>query len=129
MSRVNRVVPVAVEGVAVQDPGGFQGLHVLVGDFDAAGIDALVEFGVHGQSGGRGDGLEGFDDDLVGFQWSSAPVTADRGEQPVFDLVPLAGAGREVADGDRQAGLGGELGEFGSSTVGVVTRSNHRSRR
>jgi hypothetical protein len=31
----------------------------------------------------------------------------------VLDASALAGAGREVADGDPQAGLHGELGEFG----------------
>ena len=31
------------------------GFHVLVGDFDAAGIDALVKSGMHCQSGGGGD--------------------------------------------------------------------------
>ena len=110
---VDGVVPVAVELVPGQDPRVFKGFHVLVGDSDAPFVGVGVEFGVHGQPGGRGDGPEGFDDDFVGFQGSSAPVPADRGEQPVFDLVPLAGAGRQVADGDRQAGLGGELGEFG----------------
>ena len=34
-------------------------------------------------------------------------------EEPVLDLVPLAGAGRQVADRDGQAGLGGQGGEFG----------------
>jgi hypothetical protein len=45
-------------------------------------------------------------DGVVGF------VHGDLGEQPMFDLLPLAGPGREVADGDRQAGLGGEFGEL-----------------
>jgi hypothetical protein len=47
----------------------------------------------------------------MGGQRSGPPAAADRGEQPVLDLVPLAGARREVADGDRQPGLGGQRGE------------------
>ena len=37
----------------------------------------------------------------------------------MLDLVPLAGAGREVADGDGQPGLGGEGGQS-ASTAGAV---------
>src|SRR5882757_6968107 len=46
---------------------------------------------------GCGDEL---DDDLVADQGASLPVLADEGEEPVLDLVPLAGAGREMAGGD-----------------------------
>ena len=35
----------------------------------------------------------------------ATPVQADKGEKPVFDLVPLAGPGRVVADRDRHARL------------------------
>jgi hypothetical protein len=42
------------------------------------------------------------------------------GEQPVLDLVPLGGAGREVADRDLQPGLGGERGQFGLPGTGAV---------
>src|SRR3712207_8625800 len=35
-------------------------------------------------------------------------VLRDEGEQPVLDLVPFAGAGREVADAERQARLVGQ---------------------
>ena len=42
------------------------------------------------------------------------------GEQPVFDLVPLAGARRQVAHGDPQSGGGGEAGEFGFPQPGAV---------
>src|SRR5680860_1030833 len=77
---VQGVVPVAVELVAGEDAGGFERFHGAVGDLDTAGVGAGVEFGVHGQPGVGGDGLEGFDDDFVGFQGASAPVAADRGE-------------------------------------------------
>ena len=60
------------------------------------------------------------DDDLVAGQGLAAPVRRDVGEQPVLDLVPLAGAGREVADGDRQPGLGGERGQLDLPQPGAV---------
>ena len=62
----------------------------------------------HREAGvGRGGGDQ-LDDDLVADQRLAAPVLGDEGEQAVLDLVPFAGAGREVADGHGQAGLVGE---------------------
>src|SRR5712672_878527 len=58
---------------------------------------------------GCGDEL---DDDLVADQGASLPVLADEGEEPVLDLVPLAGAGREMADGDVEPDLVGQLLEL-----------------
>src|SRR6476619_2620921 len=68
--------------------------------------------------GGRADQV---DDDLVAGQWPTAPVQGDGGEQPVFDLVPFGGAGREVAYGDGDAGAGGEPAEFDLPQLGAVT--------
>src|SRR5215472_2919915 len=45
-------------------------------------------------------------------QRPSPPVHADVREEPVLDLVPLAGAGRQGADRDGQAGLPGEAPEL-----------------
>jgi hypothetical protein len=86
-----------VEGVAVEVDGGQLG----VGDAELVGVGARVQLGVDlkaGAAGGRGDQV---DDDLDRDQWPGAPVAADEAEQAVLDLVPLAGAGREVADLDR----------------------------
>ena len=38
----------------------------------------------------------------------------------MLDLVPLAGARRQVAHGDGQAGGGGEFGQFGLPLPGAV---------
>src|SRR5206468_10430281 len=46
---------------------------------------------------------------LVADQRAAAPVLGDQAPEAVLDLVPLAGAGWEVADRDRKAGLIGEL--------------------
>jgi hypothetical protein len=39
---------------------------------------------------------------LMAEQWLGAPIHADEREQAVLDLVPLAGAGRQVMDADRE---------------------------
>jgi len=69
--------------------GQRQGHHDLVGDRDAGGVGAGVEFGVDGEPGAGGGGADRGDDDLVTGQRAAAPVAADPGEQPVLDLVPL----------------------------------------
>ena len=91
--RVEAVVPFAVVVVAGQDAGVGEGLHLPVGDLDAGRVGGGVEVGLDGQPGrglGRTDGL---DDDFVAGQGPTAPVDRDEREQPVLDLVPLAGAG------------------------------------
>ena len=88
------------------------GVHFGLGDLDAAGVGLGVGFGVDGQSGAGRGGADEVDDDLMAGERGASPVHRDVGEQAVLDLVPLARAGREVADGDRDADLGGECGEF-----------------
>src|SRR5574340_1140264 len=92
--RVERVVPLTVEGMAGEGAIVGEGLHRRVGNLYAGWVFGRVEFGVDGQPGagrGRGDGLH---DDFVTGERPSAPVHGDVGEEPVFDLVPLAGARR-----------------------------------
>jgi len=83
------VVPVEVEG-----------LHFGVGNLDTLGVTIGIDFGLDSQASlgcGRGDQLH---NGLMADEWSSPPILADKREQPMFDLIPFAGAGRQVADGD-----------------------------
>lgn len=53
-----------------------------------------------------GSGLsDEVDDGFLIAQWLAAPIGGDEGEQPVFDPVPFAGAGRKVTDREAQACL------------------------
>ena len=77
-----------------------------------AGVGAVVEDGGDLQArrgGGRGDAGHGV---FGGHQGPGPPGAGDVAEQPVLDLVPLGGAGREVAHRDLQAGLGGQRGQL-----------------
>lgn len=97
------------------------GLLLLVGEFCSGGVEVEVEVGAYGESccgGGVGDEV---DDGLVGFEGSSSPVAGDPGEEPVFCLVPFAGAGWVVADGDVESGGRGEPGEFEFPEPGAVS--------
>ena len=104
------VVPVSVECVRLKLWAN--GVHFGLGDLDPSRVGLGVGFGVHGQSGAGRGGADEVDDDLMAGEWAASPVHRDVGEQAVLDLVPLARTGREVADGDRDADLGGECGEF-----------------
>src|SRR3990172_8976582 len=115
-ARVDDVVPFRVEWVAGEVDGGELG----VADLDALGVGALVEAGVDGQGGAGGGGGDQVDDRLAGEQGLAAPVDADLAEQAVLDLVPLAGAGREVADPDREASLVGQALQLGLPEAGAV---------
>src|SRR5882672_10093499 len=59
-----------------------------------------------------GGGRDQLDDHAMADEGLGAPVLADEGEEAVLDLVPLAGAGRQVADRDVEAEFVGQLLQF-----------------
>jgi hypothetical protein len=113
-----------VPGAVLRVGGDRQGAQLLGGDGQPERIVAGIEFGLHVQPGagsGRGDRGE---DDLVAGQRAAAPVHRDLREQPVLNLVPLRGARRKVADGDRQAGVGGQGRQLGlPQPIAVAVRA------
>ena len=71
--------------------------------FHSFRIFVLVQFSPHRQAGsGRGCGDE-LDDRLKTSQRLSEPVDRQEREKAVFDLIPFAGAGRQMADRDGQS--------------------------
>lgn len=64
-----------------------------------------------GESGGGFGGGDELDDGAEVGEGPASPVHRDEREEAVLDLVPLRSAGRVVAHGDLESGLGGELGE------------------
>src|SRR6266404_3645304 len=102
------VVPFAVELGTFEGDGGY----VCVRYDNAAGVLAGVEFTAHSEAGFGGSGRNQLDDQPIADERLGAPVLADEGEEAVFDFVPLAGAGRQVADRDIEAEFVGQLLEF-----------------
>ncbi len=70
--------------------------HLVVREDDAFLVGVGIEFAFHGEAGLGGGGANQIDDDLIADQRLGAPVHADEREQPVLDLVPFAGARRQV---------------------------------
>src|SRR5262249_9714728 len=82
-------------------------------DGDSRGIALLIETRADGQTGRRGGSTNQLDDHLMAHQRLTSPILGDVTEHAMLNLVPLAGAGREVAHGDAQPGLRGESVEAG----------------
>src|ERR1700730_13771584 len=93
------VVPLAVELGTFEVDGG----HVCIRYDNAARVLAGVEFTAHSEAGFGGSGRNQLEDHPIDDEWLGAPVLADKGKEPLLDLVPLAGAGRQVADHDVEA--------------------------
>ena len=87
-----------MEGVALDR----ERVHLLVGDLSAGRVEAFVQFGADGQSALGGGGADQVHHHLVADQRLAAPVLGDVAEHAMLDLVPFAGAGREVAHRDAQ---------------------------
>src|SRR4029077_7740382 len=77
------------------DRGEFGG-----GDEDALRIARLIEFAANGKSRIGLGGADQIDDHTVADEGLGTPVDRDEGEHAVLDLIPLAGAGRQVVDFD-----------------------------
>src|SRR6266446_9575626 len=102
------VVPFAVELGAFDVDSG----HVGIRYDNAAGVLAGVEFAAHSEAGFGGRRRDQLDYDAIADERPGAPVLADKGEEAVLDFVPLAGAGRQVANHDIDAELVGQLLQF-----------------
>ena len=74
-----------------------------IGDFDASRIDASIQFSAYLQSGLRCRVRDQVDDYVVTDQRSPTPILGDVAEYAMLDLVPFAGARREVAHMDRHS--------------------------
>ena len=89
--------------------GKVDGGQLGIGNLDGFGIFAFVQLGAHFEAGigcRRGDQL---DDRAIAAQRFAAPVDCDERKQTMLDLVPLAGAGRQVANRDGKLELVGQL--------------------
>jgi hypothetical protein len=86
--------------------------HVLISYDDAFWIGVGVEFTMDLEIRISGSGAYEVDNDAIADQPFGVPVYRDEREQAVFDLVPLAGARRQVVDANVDAKLIGETLQF-----------------
>src|SRR5262245_40664659 len=72
----------------------------------------LIEATIDPESSAGGGSRNEVNDHLVGNQGFAPPVLGDKREEPMLNLVPLAGAWRQMANGNRQFEFIGELLQF-----------------
>src|SRR5713101_8855598 len=86
--------------------------HLGVGDVLTFRISPAIELASHTQPGRGAGRADQVDDHRQTHQRLAAPVGADVREESMLDLVPLAGPGRKVTDGDRDARTVGQALQF-----------------
>jgi hypothetical protein len=96
------------------------------GDLLTGGVLATIEAGAHDEAATIGRISDEIDDGFVGPQRSAAPVDRDEREEAMLDLVPLAGAGREMTDVDGEIELDLRYGGCpGLGGLAQLRRSRH----
>ena len=98
-------MPLTVKRITREIDGG----HLFIRDDAPLLVFVIIEFAVHRQAFARARGTDELDDGVVTDQRLAAPVHRDEREQPVFNLVPLAGPRRQVAHRDGQTQFIGQL--------------------
>ena len=100
-ARRDRVVPRRVNFVAPE----LDFIQLLVGHFDSSLILVRVQHRLDFEPGARLGSADQIDDRLIIDQRLPSPIQTDKREEPVLDLVPLAGSRRVVTDRDRYSDL------------------------
>src|SRR6266851_843635 len=86
---------------------------VCVGNGDAFGVVAAIEAAANGEAGLGSGSADQLEKDLMADERGCSPVLGDEREEPMLDLVPFGGAGRQMADDQGEADLVGELLQLG----------------
>ena len=89
-----------------------EGSHFIIGGGHTFGIGIMIHIAIDLESGvcrGRADQVDNGGEPP---QRLAAPVLADERKQAVFDAVPFAGAGGQMANHDLKPKFGGEFLRF-----------------
>ncbi len=78
--------------------GDVHGSELIVGDPDAGRIGHGIELTTHLETGFCSCRADQLNDHLMADQRLSPPVAGDEGEEAMLNLIPLAGAWRQVTD-------------------------------
>ncbi len=90
--RQDRVVPVAVELMWFE----FHAREFFVGDLDLCFVLVCIDSSFHDKAPSSLRACDQIDDGLNAHQRLASPVLRDEAEETMFNLIPLAGTGREA---------------------------------
>ena len=76
---------------------------LAVTDLDASRLAGVTHLALDVKVGAGGRCGNQLNDGLIADQGLAAPVLGDKGERMMFELVPLAGTGRQITYGDGHA--------------------------
>jgi len=102
---VDFVVPLSMKRVSMEIHQG----EFFIWDLDTCRVLVEVQFRANGEAVFGCGRRNQADDHLETDQRFSSPVLRDEAEEAMFNFVPLAGAWRQVAYGDNQSSLIGQL--------------------
>jgi hypothetical protein len=74
----------------------------FIGDFDPLGVFPLIQFSTHCKTSFSGGARDQLDDCSIAAQWFATSVDADERKQAMLNLIPFAGTGRHMANGNRK---------------------------
>src|SRR6266849_5995878 len=103
--RSDDVVPVPMEAVAFQ----VDAVHLIVGDSPAGGVFSAVQTTDNLKALGGRRPSDQVDDGFIVAQRLASPIRGDEREEAMLDLVPLAGARREMTHRQRPSRFVGQL--------------------
>src|SRR5437879_5848293 len=89
-----------------------EGPHFRVGDDAARRVPSVVQFRFDTQARCRSRMANERDDRLEGVERTTTPILGDVTEEPMLDLVPLAGARWEMRDVNPEAQVVGQSLQF-----------------
>ena len=87
-------------------------LHLSFSDLEAFGVEVSIDLAAYFEACFGARRADELNDDLMTDQRLAPSVHGDEGEQAMLDLVPFAGARRQVGHGYLQVGLIGEALQF-----------------
>jgi hypothetical protein len=95
-------------------------LQLFVSDSDSLWIFVCVQFTPDSQSSPGGRGRDEIHNHLVADQRFPSPILTDVGKEPMFNLVPFAGAWGQMAHRDLQPGFIGHRLQLGLPEPGPI---------
>lgn len=106
--RANGVIPLAIPNIRFKLDVG----KLLFRNAPTGGIEPFIQAAINLESSAGGGSGNEFNNDLMGDKWLAPPILGDKRKEAMLNLVPLASAWGEMANGNRELKFIGEFLQF-----------------